>query len=184
MSRSIGIVSCAFVVAILMALAGCSTGGASSASSGIQESSPASTSASSSEASSASVASGASDRSLGLGTYDVQVETGSSMFHVNEADKGRGLLTVSNDGMTVHIRLASKKITKLYLGTVEEAMADEAGALLPTTDTVTYDDGATEEVYGFDVPVPSLDEPFDVSILGSKGNWYNHKVTVSDPIAK
>ena len=33
--------------------------------------------------------------------------------------------------------------------------------LEPTTDTVTYSDGMTEEVYGFDIPVPAIDEEFD-----------------------
>ena len=106
------------------------------------------------------------------------------MFHINEADEGKGVLTVTDDGMTVHIRLASKKITKLYAGTVEQAKADPGNIIEPTTDTVTYSDGAEEEVYGFDVPVPALDEPFNVAILGSKGNWYDHKVTVSDPVSK
>ena len=46
------------------------------------------------------------------------------MFHINEADEGKGTLTVTDDGMTVHIRLASKKITELYAGTVEQAKAD------------------------------------------------------------
>ena len=54
----------------------------------------------------------------------------------------------------------------------------------PTTDTVTYSDGQTEEVYGFDIPVPALDEEFDVAILGEKGTWYDHKVSVSDPVAQ
>ena len=38
----------------------------------------------------------------------------------------------------------------------------------PTTDTVKYSDGYTEEVYGFDIPVPAIDEEFDVAILGEK----------------
>ena len=51
----------------------------------------------------------------------------------------------------------------------------------PTTDTVKYSDGTTDEVYGFDVPVEALDEEFDLAILGTKGEWYDHKVSVSDP---
>jgi hypothetical protein len=106
------------------------------------------------------------------------------MFHLNETSDGKGTLTVSDEGMTVHITLVSKKIVNLYAGTAEQAEADEAGWIQPTTDTVTYDDGSTKEVYGFDVPVPVLDEPFDVAILGAKGNWYDHKVTVSSPVSK
>ena len=106
------------------------------------------------------------------------------MFHINETMEGTGELTVTEEGMSVHMVLNSKKITKLYAGTVAEAQEDPAGIIEPTTDKVTYSDGMEEEVYGFDVPVPALDEPFDVAILGSKDNWYDHKVTVSDPVSK
>ena len=123
-----------------------------------------------------------SESGLAKGDYEVAVETDSSMFHLNETSDGKGTLTVSDDGMSVHITLVSKKITNLYAGTADQAESDEAAWIQPTTDTVTYDDGYTEEVYGFDVPVPALDEPFEVAILGSKGKWYDHTVTVSSPV--
>ena len=50
------------------------------------------------------------------------------------------------------------------------------------TDTVTYSDGMTEEVNGFDIPVPALDEEFDLALIGTKGKWYDHKVSVSNPV--
>ncbi len=106
------------------------------------------------------------------------------MFHVNEADEGKGVLTVTDDGMTVHVRLVSKRIVNLYPGTAKNAETDSANVIQPTTDKVTYKDGAEEEVYGFDIPVPALGEEFDVAILGDKGTWYDHKVSVSDPVAK
>ena len=37
-------------------------------------------------------------------------------------------------------------------------------------------------MYGFDVPVPYLDKEYEVSLLGTHGNWYTHKVVVSDPV--
>ena len=40
--------------------------------------------------------------------------------------------------------------------------------------------GMTEEVNGFDVPVPVLDEEFDLALLGKKGTWYDHKVSVTN----
>ena len=112
----------------------------------------------------------------------MQVKTDSSMFHVNEAKNGTGELTVEDGKMTVHMTLVSKKITNLYVGTADQAKADAAGAIPPTTDKVTYSDGMEEEVYGFDVPVPAIGEEFAVAILGEKGSWYDHKVTVSDPV--
>ena len=104
------------------------------------------------------------------------------MFHVNEANQDKGILTVENGNMTIHVSLQSKKIVNLYPGTAEDAQKDGAELLEPTTDTVTYSDGFTDEVYGFDVPVPALDEEFDLALLGTKGNWYDHKVVVSDPV--
>ena len=48
-------------------------------------------------------------------------------------------------------------------------------------DEVTYSDGMTETVNGFDVPVPVLDTEFDLALIGTKGKWYDHKVIVSSP---
>ena len=115
------------------------------------------------------------------GVYTAKFDTDSSMFHVNEADEGRGILTVENGKMTIHISLVSKKIVNLFVGTADDAKKDGADILEPTTDTVKYSDGTTDEVYGFDVPVEALDEEFDLAILGTKGEWYDHKVSVSDP---
>ena len=114
--------------------------------------------------------------------YQVDFKTDSSMFHVNEADKGKGVLTVTDEGMTVHVRLVSKKIVNLYCGTAAEAENASEHVLNPTIDTVTYSDGLTEEVYGYDIPVPALGEEFAVAILGEKGSWYDHKVSVSNPV--
>jgi len=118
---------------------------------------------------------------LEAGVYTAKFDTDSSMFHVNEADEGRGILTVENGKMTIHISLVSKKIVNLFVGTADDAKKDGADILEPTTDTVKYSDGTTDEVYGFDVPVEALDEEFDLAILGTKGEWYDHKVSVSDP---
>lgn len=106
------------------------------------------------------------------------------MFHVNEALDGRGTLTVKNGEMTVHISLVSKSVLNLYPGLAVDAAKDGAVLLEPTTDTVTYSDGTTEEVYGFDVPVPAIGTEFDLALIGKKGVWYDHKVSVSDPIAE
>ncbi|MBE5906431.1 MAG: cobalt chelatase [Lachnospiraceae bacterium] len=127
---------------------------------------------------------GSANETLKEGTYSAKFDTDSSMFHVNEACDGRGDLTVKKDGMTIHISLVSKKIVKLFLGTAEDAEKDGAKVIEPTTDKVKYDDGTEEEVYGFDVPVEALDTEFDLAILGEKGTWYDHKVSVSDPQAK
>ena len=116
------------------------------------------------------------------GTYTAVFTTDNSMFHVNEANDGKGILTVQDGQMTIHVSLTSKKIVNLYPGKAEEAKADGAVLLQPTTDQVTYSDGMTEEVYGFDIPVPAIGEEFDCALIGEKGKWYDHKVMVSDPV--
>ncbi len=121
-----------------------------------------------------------SESKLKDGEYTATFSTDSSMFHVNEANDEKGTLTVRDGDMTIHISLVSKNITNLFPGSAEEAQQDGAVLLEPTTDTVTYDDGTTEEVYGFDVPVPAIDEPFPLALIGSKGKWYDHEVVVSD----
>lgn len=118
------------------------------------------------------------------GVYAAEFSTDSSMFHVSEACDGKGTLTVKDGVMTIHISLGSKKILNLYPGLAEDAAKDGAVLLAPTTDTVTYSDGMTEEVYGFDVPVPVIGEEFDLALIGTKGKWYDHKVKVSDPVAE
>ncbi len=116
------------------------------------------------------------------GAYTVDFDTDNSMFHVSEACGGKGALTVSDGEMTLHVSLASKNIVNLFPGLAEDAQKDGAQILEPTVDTVTYSDGLTDEVYGFDIPVTVIGEEFDLALLGTKGKWYDHKVIVSNPV--
>lgn len=122
-----------------------------------------------------------SEALLADGVYSVDFETDSNMFHVNDALDGKGTLTVENGAMTLHITLTSQNIVSLFPGLVENVDKEGAEILQPTLDTVTYADGTTEEVNGFDVPVEVIDEEFDLALLGKKGTWYDHKVKISNP---
>lgn len=101
------------------------------------------------------------------------------MFRVSEACEGKGTLTVKDGQMTIHVSLGSKNIRNLYLGSAKDAAKSGAKLLEPTIDEVTYKDGYQEEVFGFDIPVPVLDQEFDLALIGKKGKWYDHKVKVS-----
>ncbi len=114
------------------------------------------------------------------GIYSAKFTTDSNMFHINEAYDDRGILTVENGNMTLHITLPSKNVLNLFPGKADDAQKEGAVLLEPTTDTVTYSDGTTDEVYGFDVPVPVIDQAFDLALIGTKGKWYDHEVVVSD----
>lgn len=122
------------------------------------------------------------DTGIADGTYVATFTTDNSMFHVNEANQDKGILSVKDGKMTIHVSLQSKKIVNLYPGSAEDAKKEGAELLEPTTDKVVYSDGYEDEVYGFDIPVPALDEEFDVALIGTHGNWYDHKVVVSDPV--
>lgn len=161
------------VVTVLLAasLAGCGT-------------SSTAPSAVSSEAPSSAASSAASEvtetAALPDGVYTAAFDTDSGMFHANEACDGKGTLTVKDGKMTFHVSLVSKKIVNLYPGLAADAEAHKTDWLLPTTDTVTYSDGTSDEVYGFDIPVAAVDADFQLAILGTKGTWYDHTVSVSD----
>ena len=170
------ILSCVVTASLALSLlAGC--GASSTASSAVS-------SAASSEAASSAASSAAETAALPDGVYTADFETDSSMFHANEACDGKGTLTVENGKMTFHVSLASKKIVNLYPGKAADAEANESDWLQPTTDTVTYSDGTSEEVYGFDIPVSALDADFDLAILGTKGKWYDHVVNVRNAAEK
>ena len=119
---------------------------------------------------------------LSDGIYSATFTTDSSMFHVSEANNGKGVLTVKEGKMTIHVSLGSKNIVNLFVGTSEDAGKEGAAILEPTGDEVTYSGGGKEEVYGFDIPVAAIGEEFDCAIVGKMGKWYDHKVKVSDPI--
>lgn len=115
------------------------------------------------------------------GTYTAEFNTDSSMFRVNETCDGKGTLTVKDGKMTMHVTLLSKNIVHLFVGTTDDAKKDGADLLEPTIDTVTYADGTTEEVHGFDIPISVINEKFDLALIGTKGVWYDHKVNVDNP---
>ena len=109
----------------------------------------------------------AEEPALADGVYTADFDTDSSMFHANEACDGKGTLTVKDGEMTIHVSLVSKTILNLFPGLAEDAQKDGAVLLQPTTDTVTYSDGLSDEVYGFDIPVEALDEDFQLRLRGT-----------------
>ena len=119
------------------------------------------------------------ESALADGVYTADFNTDSSMFHVNEACEGKGTLTVENGQMTIHISLPSKSILNLFCGTAEDAQKDGAALLQPTTDTVTYSDGLSEEVNGFDIPVPALaDGTYTIAVTLEGGSG---KASIQSP---
>lgn len=162
-------------------LAGCGASAASSAA----PAAPAASEAAPAEATPAPAeptpAPAPAEPALADGIYEAEFITDSTMFGVNETCDGKGTLYVQDGAMTIHITLKTKNIANLYLGLAEDAKKDGAEILEPTVDTVTYPDGLSEEVFGFDVPVAVVGEDFDLALIGKKGVWYDHKVSVQNP---
>lgn len=116
------------------------------------------------------------------GLYTAKFDTDSSMFHVNEAHKGQGVLIVQNGAMTIHVTLSGTGYVGVFPGTAKEAAeADESEIIRYSKEKVTYDDGFTDTAYAFDIPVPKLNEEFSLATIGKKDKWYDHKVSVSEP---
>ena len=111
------------------AVSASSAADASSAS--VQDASKAESSTSTSDvsaesASAAETAGESSASELEDGTYTADFNTDSNMFHVNEAKEGKGVLTVKDGKMTIHVSLVSQNIVNVFVGTKEEAQADGA----------------------------------------------------------
>lgn len=119
---------------------------------------------------------------LADGLYTAKFDTDSSMFHVNEAHHGQGVLRVQDGAMTIHVTLSGTGYVGVFPGTAKEAAEADASEIIRySKEKVTYDDGFTDTAYAFDIPVPKLNEEFSLATIGKKDKWYDHKVSVSEP---
>ena len=100
------------------------------------------------------------------GTYNIKVESSSSMFKVEKAE-----LIVAGEKMTAVITLSGTGYGKLYIGTAENAKnANEA-------DYVTYVEDSNG-AYTFTIPVAALDQPIDCAAFSNKKEeWYDRQLT-------
>ena len=100
--------------------------------------------------------------SIKNGTYEIQVDSSSSMFNIVNC-----VLTVADDGMTADMTMGGTGYRYIYMGTPEEAVAaSDADYILPQADA----DGA----HHFIVPVEALDKGIDCAAFSdSKEKWYD-----------
>ncbi|MGN0482087.1 MAG: hypothetical protein ACI4HI_00905 [Lachnospiraceae bacterium] len=99
------------------------------------------------------------------GTYDMEVESDSSMFRIVNAS-----LKVEAGKMQAVLTLGGKGYAKLFMGTGEQAVkADES----KTAPYVEDADGA----YTYTVSVEALNQPLDCAAFSKrKEKWYDHKI--------
>ena len=101
------------------------------------------------------------------GTYEVTVESSSSMFKITKA-----VLTVADGSMTADLTLSGTSYLVLYPGTGMEAAADTEDSYIGYTEDA---DGA----YTYTIPVPALDQPFPCAAFSiNKEQWYDRTLLV------
>ena len=110
---------------------------------------------------------------LVAGTYDIEVESSSSMFNVEKAE-----LTIAEDGsMSAVITLGGTGYSKLYMGTGEQAATADEADVIPFVED-------SEGAYTYTIPVEALDQPIDCAAFSTKKEeWYDRQLTfLSDSI--
>lgn len=96
------------------------------------------------------------------GTYDIQVESSSSMFQVEACT-----LTVKDGEMTANMTMGGTGYLYVYMGTGEEAAAAEESDYIPFTENA---DGT----HSFLVPVEALDQATPCAAFSKKKEmWYD-----------
>lgn len=98
------------------------------------------------------------------GVYSLEVGSSASMFRIVDCQ-----LTVAGGGMTAVITMSGQGYDKIYMGTVEQALADTGGNI--------HDYADQGDRHSFTIPVSALDRELDCAGLGAKsGKWFDHTV--------
>ena len=96
------------------------------------------------------------------GTYEINVESSSSMFRIVKAE-----LTVQSGSMSAVLTLSGTGYLQLFMGTGEEAVAADASAYIGYVEDA---DGA----YTYTVPVEALNQEIDCAAFSKrKEKWYD-----------
>lgn len=99
------------------------------------------------------------------GTYDIEVDSSSSMFRIVKAQ-----LTVKEGEMSAVITLGGKGYLRLFMGTGEEAVK------APETEYAEYVEDA-DGAYTYEVKVEALDKPLECTGFSKrKEKWYDHQI--------
>ena len=100
--------------------------------------------------------------SLAEGTYEITVDSSSSMFRVVKCQ-----LAVKDGQMTATMTMGGKGYGKLFMGTGEEALAASEDQFIPFVLNA-------EEGKDFTVPIEALDLPTDCAAWSiKKEKWYD-----------
>lgn len=99
------------------------------------------------------------------GTYDITVDSSSSMFRIVKAQ-----LTVQDGEMSAVLTLGGKGYLRLFMGTGEEAVK------APETEYAEFVEDA-DGAYTYTVKVEALDKPLECTGFSKrKEKWYDHQI--------
>ena len=99
------------------------------------------------------------------GTYDITVESSSSMFKITSCT-----LTVEKGAMTARMTMGGTGYLYVYMGTGEEA------AKAPESDRISFEENA-DGTHSFTVPVDALNEVLPCTAFSKKKEkWYDRKL--------
>lgn len=99
------------------------------------------------------------------GTYDIEVDSSSSMFRIVKAQ-----LTVKEGEMSAVLTLGGKGYLRLFMGTGEEAVK------APESEYAEYVEDA-DGAYTYEVKVEALDKELECTGFSKrKEKWYNHQI--------
>ena len=118
------------------------------------------------------IAAGLSAVRIQNGTYSIEVESDTSMFRIVDCQ-----LTVEDDSMSAVMTLSAQGYSHVYMGTGEEALADDDSNISEALDN--------EERHAFIIPIEALDKGLDCAGKSARtGDWYDHVVVFkSDSIS-
>ena len=96
------------------------------------------------------------------GVYEIQVDSSSSMFKIEECE-----LTVKDGGMTADMKMGGTGYLKLFMGNGEEAAKASEDEMIPFEE-------AADGSHHFTVPVEALDKELDCAAFSKKKEkWYD-----------
>lgn len=99
------------------------------------------------------------------GSYEVEVESSSSMFRITKA-----ILTVKDGNMTARLTMGGKSYSKLFLGTAEEASNSNGNGEIPASKD---ENGAVL----FEIPVSALNSSIKCAAFSKKkSRWYDRDI--------
>ncbi len=138
-----------------------------------------STIASSVASSSASNEASVNKLNLDDGYYMATLTSQDAKFQVNTRMKGLGNLIVEDSLGNISVTLNSNDITKVFVGTAQDAQKEGASVLEARTTKFNNSNGTSEVFNAFLIPVPDIEKEYDCAYFSTDNKWHDNKIKLS-----